>query len=322
MSTPKPARTRVGDLSPEHGQLLARIHDLAARASHLLRVVDEQATPAAVSAALEDLRGIDRARDMTEIRARATGLPDTWIAHARRLGQTGQPWTTDHRLPRVPLRPSTGRRHQTREDIAQMTEMAALFVTREHRLITPAGTVEPDPAAADRFRRNLRALRTRALLTADAIAMGLRSRAQIFTIDDQRLAGHLAEYVRYSLPDLDAVFYDHASPSIAASVRRSLKQLRRAHPALDTTTTIDPGHVQPPDPSTLIERARDALHLSLARDYRDVVLSEPATGLDIDTAIAATTLPETPSPEPSAADTEPVDTSSPAPPDPDLDLGP
>ncbi|WP_433574892.1 hypothetical protein [Nocardia brasiliensis] len=257
---------------------------------------------------------------MTEIRARATGIPDTWIAHARRQGQTGQPWTTDHRLPRAPLRPSTGRRHQTREDIAQMTEMAALFVTREHLLTTPAGTAEPDPAAADQFRRNLRALRTRALFTADAITMGQRSRAQIFTIDDQRLAGHLAEYVRYSLPDLDAVFYDHASPSIAASVRRSLKQLRRAHPALDTTT--DPRLVQPPDPSTLIERARDALHLSLARDYRDLMLSEPTTGLDIDTALAATTLPETHSPEPGAADTDPVDTVSPAPPDPGLDLDP
>ncbi|MFI6217011.1 hypothetical protein ACIBCD_33855 [Nocardia brasiliensis] len=317
MSPPEP--TRVADLSPEHAYLLAKVHDLAGRSRQLLRIVEEKVTFATVDAALEDLRVLDRTRDMLEIRARATGIPDTWIAHARRMGHTGQPWPGDHRLPRTPHRPRAGRPHQTREDMAQMTEMAALFVVREHQLTTPAGTVEPDPAAADHFRRNLRALRTRALLTADAVEMGPRSRAQVFTVSDELLAGHITEYVRYSLPDLDAVFYDHASPSIAASVRRSLKQLRRAHPALDTTTS-DPDPAQPPDPSTLIERARGALHLHLARDYRDLVLSEPVTCLDIGTAIAATTTSELSGPEPFAAETDPVDTTHPA--ETDLDLDP
>ncbi|MBF6125531.1 hypothetical protein [Nocardia brasiliensis] len=285
----------------------------------MLRIVEEKVSFATVDAALEDLRVLDRTRDMIEIRARATGIPDTWIAHARRMGHTGQPWSGDHRLPRTPHRLRAGRPHQTREDMAQMTEMAALFVVREHQLTTPDGTVEPDPAAADQFRRNLRALRTRALLTADAIEIGSRSRAQVFTVSDQHLAGHIAEYVHYSLPDLHAVFYDHASPSTAASVRRSLKQLRRVHPALDTATT-DPGRAQPPDLATLIERARDALQLTLANDYRDLVLSEPAVGLDIGTAIAATTRPAGSDPEPVAVEADPVDTARPA--EPELDLDP
>ncbi|WP_280465358.1 hypothetical protein [Nocardia brasiliensis] len=284
----------------------------------MLRIVEEKVSFATVDAALEDLRVLDRTRDMLEIRARAAGIPDTWIAHARRMGQTGQPWPDDHRLPRAPHRPRAGRPHHTREDMAQMTEMAALFVVREHQLTTAAGSVEPDPVAADQFRRNLRALRTRALLTADALEMVTDARERTFTVSDQHLAGHVAEYVRYSLPDLHAVFYDHASPSIAASVRRSLKQLRRVHPALDTATT-DPGRAQPPDPAALIERARHELHSSLARDYRDLVLSEPAAGLDIATAIA-TSMPEESDPEPVAAEADPVDTARPA--EPELDLDP
>ncbi len=264
--------------------MLRRIHALAQRGAQLHAAArDGAADTDTATATLEQLRMVDRDRAMTEIRARATGLPAGWIDHARRLGRTGQPFTDDLRLPapaRQPERPTATR---VLGDTRQMTEMAAVFVTREH-LLARAGTTEPDPVAAEQFRRNFDALWTRAVRTADATEMSRRVRARTFRIDAD-LSERVTELWHYSRADLDALFYHHATPSIASSVRRSLRSLHRANPDPKTTST-NSERAQPPEPAALIEHAREALHVVLARHYMHIILSEePDTGRAIDTAL-------------------------------------
>ncbi|MFI6041938.1 hypothetical protein ACIA8C_09905 [Nocardia sp. NPDC051321] len=290
MSEPQ-ARLRVRDLPVEQAGMLDRIHALAARATELQEVARERAgDTTAVTAVLQQLRLTDRDRAMTEIRARATGMPDSWIDDVRRLGRTGQPFTGDLRLPpsgRAPGPRSSGR---ALDDMHLMTEMAAVLVTREHLLAIYAATAEPDPVAAEQFRRNMQALWTRASRTADAIAMSARVRARTFHVRDTILHEQVNEFWNYSPDELAVVWDRHAAPSVASSVRRSLGNLRRAHPGRDFSTA-NPDVDQPPKPALLIERAREAVHLVQVRHYMHTILSEqPDTGRVIDTAIADATL--------------------------------
>ncbi|MFF3224099.1 hypothetical protein ACFYV7_15005 [Nocardia suismassiliense] len=285
MSTPAATSKRVGDLPAEHAGMLRRIHTLAQRGAQLHDAAHGGAgDTATATATLEQLRTVDRDREMTEIRARATGMPAGWIDHARRLGRTGQPFTDHLRLPppaRLPERPTASR---VLADTRQMTEMAAVFVTREHLLTLGASAKDTDPVAAEQFRRNFDALWTRAVRTADATEISRRVRARTFSVDAD-LRERVTELWHYSRADLDALFYHHATPSIASSVRRSLRSLHRANPD-PNATSADSERAQPPEPAALIERAREALHVVAAHHHMHNILSkEPDTGRVIDTAL-------------------------------------
>ncbi|MFE9324154.1 hypothetical protein ACIHDR_11735 [Nocardia sp. NPDC052278] len=275
MTTPG-SGTRSGDIPPEQAVLLARIHQLAAAASGL-RHADHTADPVSTPSTpvLEQLAAIDRDRDLTEITARANGVPASWVDLARRLGHTGRAWSDDQLLPTP--RPVAVRRSIQRvlDDTGQLAEMAAITVIREH-LLTAAGlTAEPDPVAAQQLRRNMQALWTRATATATSIRMGRTERAHAFQAAIGAVDAHVERYRHYSLDELDAQWRTHTTTAIADGVRRSLKSLRRTDRT--TTPSSDAEIEKPPTPNALLDHA----HRSLGTTNTD----HTQAGAEIDAAV-------------------------------------
>ncbi|MGY5309147.1 hypothetical protein [Nocardia gipuzkoensis] len=259
MSGPQPG-LRVRDIAPEHATLLRRVHQLAADATRLRQTnhtTDPNATPS--TRVLDQIAAIDRDRDLTEIQARANGMPASWVDLARRLGHTGQAWTDDHLLPTP--RPVAGRRNTQRvlDDTRQLADMAAITVVREHLLATSGIAGEPDLVAAQQLRRNMQALWTRATATATSIGMSRTDRAHAFAAATRDIDTNVERYRHYSLDDLDAQWRTYTTPAIADGVRRSLKSLRRTNRATNTTASSDAESETPPTPSALLDHARHAL---------------------------------------------------------------
>ncbi|MBF6339761.1 hypothetical protein IU450_28300 [Nocardia abscessus] len=256
MTGPRPG-LRVRDIAPEYATLLRRVHQLAAEATRLRQTndtADPNATPS--TQVLAQIAAIDRDRDLTEIHARASGMPASWVDLARRLGHTGQAWTDDHLLPT--LRPVAGRRSAQRvlDDIRQLADMAAITVVREHLLATGGIAGEPDPVAAQQLRRNMQALWTRATATATSIRMSRTDRAHAFEAAVGDVDTNVERYRHYRLDDLDAQWRTYTTPAIADGVRRSLKSLRRTNRAANSS---DAESETTPTPSVLLDHARHAL---------------------------------------------------------------
>ncbi|WP_435592150.1 hypothetical protein [Nocardia sp. bgisy118] len=268
MSGPN-ADTRVGDLPREHAVLLREIHHLAAESARLRHTMHTDRLSAADSAGVLDQLGhLDRERELTEIAARSQGIPPSWVEHARQAGQTGRAWT-DEQLLRAPTRQQAGRRTVKRviADAAQLVDMAAITAAREHLLTLHGIASEPEPAAAQQLRRNMDALWTRATRTAAAIGMSGRERARAFTITDEHLQQRTEQYLHYGLDELNAEWRNHASPAVAASVRRSLSSLRRdARTTSSSTSELDADLSKPAE---LRSRARAVLGEAVAMDQAE-----------------------------------------------------
>ncbi|WP_327097029.1 hypothetical protein OIE68_45420 [Nocardia vinacea] len=253
--------TRSGEIPPEQAALLRRIHQLAADATRL-RQTDHTAdagTPPTPQV-LAQIAAIDRDRDLTEIAARARGVPASWVDTVRRLGQTGRAWTDDHLLPTP--RPGPGRRNLERvvDDTRQLADMAAITVVRDHLLAAAGITSEPDPVAAQQLRRNMNALWTRATTTATSIGMRAEDRADTFDAVARDVGTHVERYRHYSLDNLDAQWRTYTTSTIADGVRRSLKSLRRTDRVTTTTSSSsDAAFEKPPTPNALLDHARHAL---------------------------------------------------------------
>ncbi len=259
--------------------MLHRVHQLAAEAARLQHHVQSAANNSATRIdILAQIAALDRDRDLTEIQARARGVPRSWVDLARRVGQTGDAWTDEQLLP-TPL-PKTKRRSIARviADTTQLIDMAAITVAREHLLATSGVSGEPEPAAAQQVRRNMVAIWTRAVATATSIGMGRTQRADISrtTVDD--LEQRLGHYLQYSLEDLDPQWRRYTTATIAAAVRRSLASLRRTDRGTNTANTDTDGE-HPPTPKALLAQARHALRTTV------VDRSESGAGTQIGAAI-------------------------------------
>lgn len=268
---------RIRDIPPEQAVLLRQIHRLAALGERLRQALP-QTTPRSAegSQLLDRIAEVDRDRDLTEIRARADGMPAGWVDQARAAGRSGRAWTDELLLP--PTRSPTRRRNLQRvvQDTRQLADMAALTVARQHRLAINEGTTDPEPAAAEQLRRNMAALWTRAAATATSLGMDGTQRARVFNTASRYLDRRVQTYRRYSLDDLDAAWRTYTTPTIAATVRRSLKSLRRTDRGTHTPAAEAE---QPPTPQALIDRARHSLDTAATTDSD--------TGTDIDSVITA-----------------------------------
>lgn len=237
-------------------------------------------TPTRAAGVHPQLEAAEREQALAEITVRSTGLPEIWVDHIRRLAATGQPWHLDHHLPQAPARrPQRRTRARVNHDLTRLREMAALAAVREHR--HPA---TEDPLAAtvegEQLRRNMSALRTRALATAAAIGLD-RER---LTISDTQLAHTCNRVLAASDTDLDALWHTHTRDTIAADVRNSLRSLRRHHPNL----RLDDSAID--RPSQLIARAHTLLVASGAD--RDSQVIENAITAAIGTGEAPSTAPD------------------------------
>lgn len=237
---------RIRDIAPEQATLLHQIHHLAARVARLRQAVSVTTPGSAASTGLLDEIGeVERARELTEIGARANGMPASWVNQARAAGQSGRAWTEELLLPAAPS--PTGRRNTKRvvEDTRQLADMAAVTVVRRRRLATDGITTDPEPAAAEQFRRNMAALWTRVSATATSVGMGRHRRGRVFNAASVEIDRRVETYRHYSLDDLNAAWRTYTTPTIAASVRRSLKSLRSAERGTDPPAA-DPETEQPP----------------------------------------------------------------------------
>lgn len=273
---------RVRDLAADQAALLRQIHQLAAEGTRLQQNMQATVTDAAArTETLAQIAAVDRDRDLTEIRARAQGMPRSWVDLARHVGHAGGAWTDEQLLP-TPRR-VTGRRTFGRvgADTAQLADMAAIAVTREHLLATTGADGEPEPAAAQQVRRNMEAIWTRATTTATSIGMGRQQRARTFQTATADIEQRVERYVQFSVADLDALWRNYTTPGIAADMRRSLNSLRRTDRGADNSTTDTE---QPPTPTALIERARHAVSATIA----DRSETGCGTGATINAAITDT----------------------------------
>ncbi|MFE9328217.1 hypothetical protein ACIHDR_43480 [Nocardia sp. NPDC052278] len=203
MTSPGPA-PRVRDIAAEQARMLHRIHQLAAQAARLRHNTQSAAADTTTRIdILAQINALDRARDLTEIQARAHGLPRSWVDLARRIGQTDGTWTDEQLLPTPHPKPKRRSIVRVIADTTQLTDMAAITVAREHLLATNGVTGEPEPAAAQQVRRNMQALWTRAAATATSIGMGRTQRARTLHTAVGDLEHRLGHYLQYRLEDLD-----------------------------------------------------------------------------------------------------------------------
>ncbi|MFX0578782.1 hypothetical protein [Nocardia nepalensis] len=276
MTGPTPP-LRIRDIPPEQAALLRQIHRLAAVGERLRQALPETSPDSAQGIELLDhIAEVDRDRDLTEIRARAGGMPAGWVDQARAAGRSGRAWTDELLLP--PTRSPTRRRNLERvaQDTRQLADMAAITVARQHRLATDGVTTDPEPAAADQLRRNMTALWTRAAATATSLGIDGTERARVFNAATRYLDRRVQTYQHYSLDDINAAWRTYTTPAIAATVRRSLKSLRRTNRDTDTPAA---DAEQPPTPQALIDRARHSLDTAATND------TDSDTGTDIESVI-------------------------------------
>ncbi|WP_433620928.1 hypothetical protein [Nocardia sp. CA-120079] len=275
--TGPPSPLRIRDIPTEQAALLRQIHHLAALGERLRRALPET-TPrtAEGSQLLDHIAEVDRDRDLTEVRARADGMPAGWVDQARATGRSGRAWTDELVLP--PTRSPARRRNLQRvvQDTRQLADMAAITVARQQRLATNAVATDPEPAAAEQLRRNMAALWTRAAATATSLGMDGTERARVFDAASRHLDRRVHAYQHYSVDDLDAAWRTYTTSAIAATVRRSLKSLRRTDRGTDTPAAEAE---QPPTPQALIDRARHSLDTATTNDS-DI-------GTDIESVITA-----------------------------------
>ncbi|WP_329410747.1 hypothetical protein OG563_00280 [Nocardia vinacea] len=273
---------RIRDIPTEQAALLRQIHQLAAVGERLRQALSETSPDSGQGTELLDhIAEVDRERDLTEIRVRADGMPAGWVDQAREAGRTGRAWTDELLL--LPTRSPARRRNLKRvvQDTRQLADMAAITVARQHRLATNAVTADPEPAAAEQLRRDMEALWTRAAATATSLSMDRTERARVFNAASRYLDRRVQTYRHYSLDDLNAAWRTYTTPTIAATVRRSLKSLRRTDRGTDTPATAAE---QPPTSQALIDRARHSLDTAANNDSD--------TGLEIDSVITVA-IPET-----------------------------
>ncbi|WP_327100308.1 hypothetical protein OIE68_16960 [Nocardia vinacea] len=255
---------RIRDIPTEQAALLRQIHHLAALGERLRQALPDITPRSAEGRQLLDhIAEVDRDRDLTEIRARADGMPAGWVDQARAAGRSGRAWTDELLLP--PTRSPTRRRSAKRvvQDTRQLADMAAITVARQHRLASNGISTGPEPAAGEQLRRNMDALWTRAAATATSLGMDGKERARVFNTASRYLDRRVQTYRHYSLDDLNAAWRTYTAPAIAASVRRSLKSLRSTDRGTDTPAGDTE---QPPTPQALIDRARHSLDAAATND--------------------------------------------------------
>ncbi|MGY2116598.1 hypothetical protein ACW9HR_22060 [Nocardia gipuzkoensis] len=254
---------RAGDIPPEQAALLRTIQQLAARTARLRqRMLASDPDVAAATEMLSQMEGITSKRKGVEAKADTIGVPARWVTRAQELGQAGQKWSDEQLFPQ-PVR-STRRQSVShlRNDIRQLTDMAAISAARTHRLTIEGIEFEPAPTAARQFRTNMQALWTRAARSADAIRLRGRNPDHSWAITDAEWQDLLGRYSGHPLPLIEESWRRYSVPKIAEEANQSLTELRRSmHRGPMPPSAVD--WEEPPRPDVLIRRAQETLHTVL-----------------------------------------------------------
>ncbi|MRH92945.1 hypothetical protein GFY24_36945 [Nocardia sp. SYP-A9097] len=218
------------NIAAEHLELMQQIQQLALESGQLLaRMYEPGLNMPPAQNIITRINELDRERDLTEIQARASGVPPEWIDRVRTLGQRGFLWRPDQSLP--DLAPTEGRRPVQRvaEDIERLKDMAAVDVAYFHQRAADPALRQPESAAGDQFWRNMTAVWMRAGRTAAAIGMNAHERTKLWTVTPGEWERRVHRYLNdHDGNDLRSRWHGYADNTIAADARKSLNSLRRA----------------------------------------------------------------------------------------------
>lgn len=227
----KPQRAAgARNIPPDQVALLQRIQDLALRSGQLLQQMYEGGGDAATSTqAITEINAVDRERDLTEIKARAAGVPAEWVDRVRLLGQRGYPWREDQPLPDPAPSPRHSRIRRVAEDVERLKDMAAVHAAYLHTRPVDEPVSDMEQAVTQQLRRNMVALWTRAGRVAASIHMTTRERTVLWTVTPQEWRQRVERYLGDTdLGELHTRWRGHGDPAIANTVRKALRGLRRA----------------------------------------------------------------------------------------------
>lgn len=218
------------EIAAEHLELMRQIQRLALRSGQLMqRMYESGGDAASATQAITQINTVDRERELTEIKARAAGVPAEWIDRVRTLGQRGFDWSADQPLPDPAPQ---GRRRTVQRvagDIERLKDMAAVHIAYERS--RPRGELATDveTVVAQQFRRNMDALWMRAGRTAQSIGMDPAERTALWSVTAAEWRRRVEHYMdRPDLGDVHTRWRRYGDISIAAEARKSLGNLRRA----------------------------------------------------------------------------------------------
>lgn len=230
MSDPTAEEPHGAALSATHAALLERIQHLAYTSAQLMTAMYAAGLHADIATdTVTRINTLDRTREMTEIQARAAGVPAAWIERVRTLGQRGQPWHADQPMPDPP--PDRQRRTVQRiaDDVERLKDMAALHAAYQHTLRADPTLPALEEIAVQQFRRNMTAVWMRAGRTADMIGLIRTAVPSTWTPAPAEWAERVQRYLtEHDAEDLRARWIGHADTAVAAQARKSLAILRRA----------------------------------------------------------------------------------------------
>ncbi|WP_405135467.1 hypothetical protein [Nocardia sp. NBC_01388] len=225
-NSPNPRR----DIPAEHVELMAQIQRLALRSGQQLQRMYESGGEALTATeAITRINALDRERDLTEIKARAAGVPAEWIDRVRTLGQRGIDWHEDQPLPDPA--PTQRRRTVQRvaDDVERLKDMAAVHTAYQHTRSPGDTATDMETVVAAQFRRNMEALWMRAGRTAHAIGMDAAERGALWSVTGAEWQRRVSHYLGgRDIAALHTQWRKYGDATLATEARRSLAKLRRA----------------------------------------------------------------------------------------------
>ncbi|RDI43573.1 hypothetical protein [Nocardia mexicana] len=246
------------EIPAEHVAMLREIQRLAVESGRLLQAMYEAGGDARTDLhTVARINAVDTKRELSEIAARAAGVPPEWVDRVRALGLRGNEWRDNQPMPEPAVHPR-GQKVVPRvaDDIERLKDMAAVDTVYSLRHWADTGRF-PDHVLGQQVRRNMDALWMRAGRTAHAVGGSAARWSALFTVSAQEWQQRLQHCLHESTTDDLAIrWHTYASPTIAADARRSLKQLQRdGYHGPDVPLP----EVMPPRVPELLDQARDAL---------------------------------------------------------------
>lgn len=229
MTEPNP-QPRGREIPADQIALLQRIQGLALHSGRLLQAMYEGGGDARTSMrAIAEINVLDRDRDLTEIKARAAGVPVEWIDRVRTLGQRGYPWREGQPLPDPAPRGWRRTIRRVADDVEQLKDMAAVHTAYLHTRPVGEPVSQMEQAATQQLHRNMAALWMRAGRTAESIGMSAGERAVLWKVAPEEWAQRVGHYLGgEDLGELHTRWRRYGDAAIATAARKSLRKLRRA----------------------------------------------------------------------------------------------
>ncbi|MET9491160.1 hypothetical protein [Nocardia sp. NPDC006630] len=171
------------EIPAEHVELMQQIQRLALRSGQLMQRMYESGGDAlTATGVITRINALDRERDLTEIKARAAGVPAEWIDRVRTLGQRGFEWREDQPLPDPAPQGRRRTVQRVADDIERLKDMAAVHTAYQHTRGPGDTESGMETVVAQQLNRNMEAVWMRAGRAAHAIGMDAGERAALWSV--------------------------------------------------------------------------------------------------------------------------------------------